>query len=132
GSYINGRWYTGGERRFGVFNPADGSQIHTIADASDDDLETAIAAARAALPAWRGKTAKQRAAILRRWFELIMAHQDDLALIMTLEQGKPLAESRGEIAYGANYVEWFAEESKRIYGDTIPGPAPDKRIVVIK
>ena len=132
GSYINGQWHNEGENTFDVHNPADGSVIKTVVDASDDDLLDAIAAAEAALPAWRAKTAKERAAILRKWFNLIMEHQEDLAHIMTMEQGKPLAESRGEIAYGANYVEWFAEEAKRVYGDTIPGPSPDKRIVVVK
>jgi succinate-semialdehyde dehydrogenase/glutarate-semialdehyde dehydrogenase len=84
------------------------------------------------MPECRAKTAKERSSILRKWFELIMEHQDDLAAILTDEQGKPLAEAKGEIAYGANYIEWFAEEGKRIYGDTIPGAAPNSRIVIIK
>jgi succinate-semialdehyde dehydrogenase/glutarate-semialdehyde dehydrogenase len=132
GSYINGKWHNNGEKTFDVHNPADGSVIKSVVDASDDDLREAIAAAKAALPAWRSRTAKERAAVLRKWFNLIMENQGDLAYIMTMEQGKPLAEARGEIAYGANYIEWFAEEAKRIYGDTIPGPTPDRRIVVIK
>ena len=132
GSYINGKWQSKSSATFDVFNPADGSNIMTLTDASDEDMLDAIAAADAALPAWRARTAKERANILRRWYELIMKYQEELAQIMTMEQGKPLAESRGEIAYGANYIEWFAEEAKRIYGDTIPGPSPDKRIVVIK
>ncbi len=132
GSYINGKWHNNGEKTFDVHNPADGSVIKSVVDASDDDLREAIAAAKAALPAWRARTAKERAAVLRKWFNLIMENQGDLAYIMTMEQGKPLAEARGEIAYGANYIEWFAEEAKRIYGDTIPGPTPDRRIVVIK
>jgi succinate-semialdehyde dehydrogenase/glutarate-semialdehyde dehydrogenase len=96
------------------------------------ETRRAIEAANAAWPAWRAKTAKERANILRKWFELMMANQEDLAKLMTIEQGKPIAESRGEIAYGASFIEWFAEEGKRIYGDTIPTHAPDKRIVVIK
>jgi len=96
------------------------------------ETRRAVEAAGAALPAWRAKTAKERAMILRRWFDLMMANQEDLAIIMTAEQGKPLAESRGEIAYAASFIEWFAEEGKRIYGDTIPSYARDKRIVVIK
>jgi succinate-semialdehyde dehydrogenase/glutarate-semialdehyde dehydrogenase len=132
GSYINGKWHNKGEKTFDVHNPADGSVIKSVVDASDDDLREAIAAAKAALPAWRARTAKERADVLRKWFNLIMENQGDLAYIMTMEQGKPLAEARGEIAYGANYIEWFAEEAKRIYGDTIPGPTPDRRIVVIK
>src|SRR5213078_335306 len=91
-----------------------------------------IEAANAAFPAWRAKTAKERANILRRWFDLMMANQEDLAKILTAEQGKPLAEARTEISYGASFIEWFAEEAKRIYGDTIPGHQADKRIVVIK
>src|SRR5437667_38982 len=92
----------------------------------------AIAAAERAWPAWRAKTAKERAVILRKWFELMMASQDDLAQLLTAEQGKPLAEASGEIAYGASFIEWFAEEGKRAYGDTIPSPWTDKRVLVIK
>ena len=132
GSYINGQWQGDAAASFDVLNPADGSLITTLLDSTEADTDAAIAAAQQAFPAWRAMTAKQRAGILRNWFNLILENQETLALIMTLEQGKPLAESRGEIAYGANYVEWFAEEAKRVYGDTIPGPAPDKRIVVIK
>ncbi len=132
GSYINGKWHETGAATFDVKNPADGSVVKTLVDASDKDLDEAIAAAEAALPAWSAKTATERAIILRRWYDLIMKNQEELAHIMTMEQGKPLAEARGEIAYGASYVEWFAEEAKRIYGDTIPAPSGDKRIVVIK
>jgi succinate-semialdehyde dehydrogenase/glutarate-semialdehyde dehydrogenase len=96
------------------------------------ETRRAIEAANAAWPAWRAKTAKERAAILRKWFDLIMANQEDLAVMMTVEQGKPLTESRGEIAYGASFIEWFAEEAKRVYGETIPAPVADRRIVVIK
>ena len=132
GSYINGKWHNEGDKTFDVKNPADGSKIKTLVDASDKDLDDAIQAARDALPAWRAKTATERANLLRKWYDLIMKNQEDLAHIMTMEQGKPLKEARAEIAYGASYVEWFAEEAKRIYGDTIPGPTPDRRIVVIK
>ena len=96
------------------------------------ETRRAIAAASAAFPAWAARTAKERAIILRRWFELIMANQDDLATLMTAEQGKPLAESKGEIAYAASFIEWFAEEGKRLYGDVIPGHAADKRILVMR
>src|SRR4030095_3011826 len=96
------------------------------------ETRRAIEAANAAWPAWRAKTAKERAAILRKWHDLMMANQEDLAILMTTEQGKPLTESRGEIEYAASFIEWFAEEGKRIYGDTIPGHQADKRIVVIK
>ena len=132
GSYINGKWHNEGDETFDVFNPADGSKVKTLVDAFNADLDAAIIAANEAFPVWRAKSAKERANILRKWYNLIMENQEDLAQIMTMEQGKPLAESRGEIAYGANYVEWFAEEAKRVYGDTIPGPSGDKRIVVIK
>ncbi|SDH06397.1 NADP-dependent succinate-semialdehyde dehydrogenase [Roseospirillum parvum] len=115
-----------------VTNPADGSVLAQVPKMGAAETARAIAAADAAWPAWRAKTAKERANILRRWFDLVMAAQEDLATIMTAEQGKPLAEARGEVAYGANFIEWFAEEAKRLYGDTIPGHAPDKRIVVIK
>ena len=96
------------------------------------ETRTAIEAADKALPAWRKKTAKERAAIVRRWYELMLENQDDLARLMTIEQGKPLAESKGEVVYAASFLEWFAEEAKRVYGDTIPGHQADKRIVVIK
>jgi succinate-semialdehyde dehydrogenase/glutarate-semialdehyde dehydrogenase len=103
-----------------------------VARCSTAETRRAIEAAEAAFPEWRRRTAKERAAVLRKWYNLMMEAQEDLALIMTLEQGKPLAESRGEIAYGANYIEWFAEEGKRVYGDTIPQPSNDKRIICIK
>ena len=131
--YINGQWCdadAGGT--FAVTNPATGADLARVPDMGADETRRAIEAANAAWPAWRSKTAKQRATILRDWFNLIMAHQEDLAVLMTAEQGKPLAESRGEVAYGASFIEWFAEEGKRIYGDVIPSHGPDKRIVVIK
>lgn len=131
-SYINGQWHKGSGDSFAVTNPANGDTICSLSGADKSDATKAVDAAVAAMPEWKAKTAKQRSAILRRWFELIMQNQDDLAAILTAEQGKPLAEAKGEIAYGANYIEWFAEEGKRIYGDTIPGAAPSSRIVVIK
>jgi succinate-semialdehyde dehydrogenase/glutarate-semialdehyde dehydrogenase len=132
GAYIDGRWLDGGAGKFAVDNPADGGRLTEVANCGAADAERAIAAADRALPGWRAKTAKERAAILHKWFDLMMAAQDDLAKLMTAEQGKPLAESRGEIAYGASFVEWFAEEGKRVYGDTIPTHAADKRILVLK
>ncbi len=131
--YLDGQW-TGADSGavIDVTNPATGQKLGTIPRMGTDETRRAIEAASAALPAWRAKTAKERATILRRWFELMMANQEDLAILMTAEQGKPLAESKGEIAYAAAFIEWFAEEGKRIYGDTIPSHAADKRIVVIK
>jgi len=115
-----------------VRNPATSALIATIPNAGEAQTHEAIRAAERALPAWKARTADDRARILRRWFELMMAHQDDLALLMTTEQGKPLAESRGEIAYAASYIEWFAEEARRLYGEFIPSPWADKRIVVTR
>ena len=115
-----------------VTNPADGSTLGSVPNMGVAETRRAIEAAHVAWAGWRARTAKERAAVLRRWFDLIIAHQDDLAVLMTLEQGKPLAESKGEIVYSASFIEWFAEEGKRIYGDTIPSPWSDKRIVVIK
>ena len=131
--YINGQWLDADSgRTIAVSNPATGETIGSVPDMGAAEAERAVAAAQAALPAWRALTAKQRSQILRRWFDLMMEAQEELATLLTLEQGKPLAESRGEIAYGASYIEWYAEEAKRVYGDTIPGPAPDKRILVLK
>ncbi len=132
-AYINGQWVdadSGGT--VAVTNPANGEVIAEVAKCSTAETRRAIEAAAEAFVEWRKRTVKERAACLRKWFNLMMEAQEDLALIMTLEQGKPLAESRGEIAYGANYIEWFAEEGKRVYGDTIPQPSNDKRIVCIK
>ena len=128
----DGAWRATTGPSFPVTNPADGSLLATIADQGGLEAEAAIARAHAALPAWQAKSAKERAALLRRWFELILEHQDALALLMTLEQGKPLAEARGEVAYGASYVEWFAEETKRLYGDIIPAASGDRRLLTIK
>jgi len=132
-AYINGQWSDadGGET-FEIFNPATANVVTTVAKCGTAETRRAIEAAERAQVEWRKRTVKERANLLRRWFTLIMEAQEDLAQIMTAEQGKPLAESRGEIAYGASYVEWFAEEGKRVYGDTIQPPANDKRIVVIK
>src|SRR5450631_106206 len=131
--YLNGQWLAADSGAvIDVTNPANGIQLGTIPRMGTDETRRAIEAANAALPAWRSKLAKERSVILRKWFELMMANQDDLAVLMTTEQGKPLAESKGEIAYGASFIEWFAEEGKRIYGDVIPQHQADKRIVVIK
>ena len=132
-AYIDGRWVDSDDAStFAVTNPANGRKIADVASCGAAETRRAIEAAEAAMIGWRQKSAKERAAILRKWFGLMMAAQGDLARILTAEQGKPLAEASGEIAYGASYIEWFAEEAKRIYGDTIPAPGGDKRIVVIK
>ena len=115
-----------------VTNPADGSTVATVPRMGKQETRRALESAEEALKGWRSLAGKQRAAILRKWFDLLMLHQDDLAAIMTAEQGKPLAEAKGEIAYAASYIEWFSEEAKRVYGDTIPAPTSDKRIVVLK
>lgn len=131
--YINGQWTdaTSGET-IDVTNPATGDVLGTVPKMGADETKQAIDAANAAWPAWRAKTAKERAGILRKWYELMMANQDDLGVLMTAEQGKPLAEAKGEVGYAASFIEWFAEEGKRIYGDTIPQHGADKRIVVTK
>src|SRR3954470_20857428 len=129
--YLDGQW-VGAAKTQSVVNPATGGILGTVPDLGAAETKRAIEAAERALPAWRAKTAKERAVILRKWFDLMMAAQDDLGQILTAEQGKPLAEARGEIAYGASFIEWFAEEGKRTYGDTIPSPWADKRIVVLK
>lgn len=131
--FLAGSWSDADQNEtLSVTNPATGELLGTVPRMGTIETRRAIAAAAAALSGWRAKTAKERSGILRRWFDLIMANQDDLAVIMTAEQGKPLAESKGEIAYAASFIEWFAEEGKRVYGDTIPGHTADKRIVVIK
>ena len=131
--YIDGAWSNADEGgSITVTNPANGEKLGTVPKMGAAETRRAIAAADAAFPSWRARTAKDRSAILRRWFELMLEHKQDLAMLMTAEQGKPLAESLGEIAYGASFIEWFAEEGKRIYGDTIPAQAADRRIVVIK
>jgi succinate-semialdehyde dehydrogenase/glutarate-semialdehyde dehydrogenase len=131
--YVDGKWIDADSgETITVKNPANGQALGTIPKLGAAETRRAIEAAERAWPAWRGKTAKERANILRKWFDLMMANQDDLARLMTMEQGKPLAEAKGEIAYGASFIEWFAEEGKRIYGDVIPQHQNDKRIVVIK
>jgi succinate-semialdehyde dehydrogenase/glutarate-semialdehyde dehydrogenase len=131
--YIDGAWVDADSgETLTVSNPVDGGTLGTVPKLGADETRRAIEAAGAAYPAWRAKTAKERAVILRKWYELMIENQEDLAVIMTSEQGKPVAESRGEIVYAAAFVEWFAEEGKRVYGDTIPSPAPDRRIVVTK
>jgi succinate-semialdehyde dehydrogenase/glutarate-semialdehyde dehydrogenase len=131
--YVDGAWVDADDKAtLTVVNPATGVPVGTVPKMGVAETRRAIEAANAAWPAWRAKTAKERSILLRKWFDLMMANQEDLAKLMTVEQGKPIAESRGEIAYGASFIEWFAEEGKRIYGDTIPTHAPDKRIVVIK
>ncbi len=131
--YINGQWIAAeSEQTLSVTNPATGEVITTVPDMGAAETQQAIAAANAALPAWRVLTAAQRGKILRRWAELMMEHQADLALLMTVEQGKPLAEAKGEIAYAASFLDWFAEEGKRAYGDVIPSPMANSRMVVIK
>ena len=131
--YVDGKWVDAeGGKTFAVTNPATGELLGTVPNLGAVETRRAIEAADAAWPAWRAKTAKERCAILRKWADLMMANQEDLAVIMTAEQGKPLTESRGEIGYAASFIEWFAEEGRRVYGDTIPGHQPDKRIVVIK
>ena len=130
-AYVNGRWIDG-EKTFPVYNPATGELVANVTDLGPSDVAGAVDAAHAAQPAWAAKTGKERAAVLRRWFDLMVENADDLATILTAEMGKPLAEARGEILYGASFIEWFAEEAKRIYGETIPGHQADKRIVVIR
>jgi succinate-semialdehyde dehydrogenase/glutarate-semialdehyde dehydrogenase len=131
--YIDGAWVDAQDGAvIEVNNPATGSVLGTVPGLATEDTRRAIAAADAAWPEWRAMTGKERAVIMRRWFELMMENQEDLAVLMTTEQGKPLAESRGEIAYAASFIEWFAEEGKRVYGDTMPHPLRGKRIVVLK
>ena len=128
---INGEWRSGGSR-FAVTDPATGEHLADVANLGPADAEAAIAAANAAWPAWRNKTAKERSIILRTWYDLIMANQDDLARILTAEQGKPLAEAKGEVAYGASFVEWFAEEAKRVNGETLPQFDNTRRLLVLR
>src|SRR5579864_8784321 len=131
--YIDGEWVDAiGRATIKVTNPANGETLGTVPRMGAEETRLAIEAADRALPGWRARTAKERAQILRRWFDLLMANQEDLATLMTAEQGKPLAEAKGEIAYAASFIEWFGEEGKRVYGDTIPAHGTDKRIVVIK
>ncbi|NVK24182.1 MAG: NAD-dependent succinate-semialdehyde dehydrogenase [Gammaproteobacteria bacterium] len=130
-AYIDGNWQRSNST-FPVVNPATNELIADVSDLSEVEAEAAVIAAHIALPNWSAKSASERSKLLNKWFQLMMLHQNDLAILLTSEQGKPLAEAKGEIAYGAGYIEWFAEEAKRVYGDTIPAPSNDKRIVVIK
>jgi succinate-semialdehyde dehydrogenase/glutarate-semialdehyde dehydrogenase len=131
--YVDGAWVNArSNATINVDNPATGDVVGTVPKFGAAETRDAIEAANRALPVWRKKTAKERAVVLRRWFDLMMANQDDLARLMTTEQGKVLSESRGEVAYAAGFLEWFGEEAKRVYGDTIPGHQADKRIIVIK
>jgi len=132
-AHIDGQWLDADSgETLAVTNPASGETIANVAKCGTAETRRMIEAAAVAQTQWAKSTIKERAAVLRRWFDLVMENQEDLAQILTAEQGKPLAEARGEVAYGANYIEWFSEESKRVYGDTIPQPSNDKRIVVIK
>jgi succinate-semialdehyde dehydrogenase/glutarate-semialdehyde dehydrogenase len=132
-AYIAGRWCEADNgASFQVINPATGDVLARVPDMGAAETRRAIEAAKVAWPAWRRKTAKERATLLRKWHDLMMANLDDLATLMTAEQGKPLAESQGEISYAASFIEWFAEEGKRVYGDTIPSPWNDRRLVVVK
>ena len=132
-AYVDGRWCESlGGRRFEVLNPATGQVITQVPVMDGEDTRLAIAAAHAAQPAWAALTAKERSSKLYAWFERIMANQEELARIMTCEQGKPLAEAKGEVAYGASFIQWFAEEGKRAYGRTIPGFSADRRLATIK
>ena len=131
--FIDGGWTAADNgAALEVKNPATSQKLGSIPNMGAAETARAIAAASAALPAWRARTAKDRALIMRRWFDLMMQHQDDLATLMTAEQGKPLAESKTEIAYAASFIEWFGEEAKRLYGDIIPGHQADKRIMVLR
>jgi succinate-semialdehyde dehydrogenase/glutarate-semialdehyde dehydrogenase len=132
-AFINGEWSAAADKAtITVTNPATGEQLGTVPRMGAAETRRAIDGAAAAWPAWRKKTSKERAAILRKWNDLMLENADDLAHIMTAEQGKPLAEAQGEIAYAASFLEWFAEEAKRVYGDTMPSPWPDRRIVVTR
>jgi succinate-semialdehyde dehydrogenase/glutarate-semialdehyde dehydrogenase len=130
-AWIDGEW-SGGAATFAVLDPADNSEIARVPDFGAAEASRAIGAAHAALAGWRAKTGKERAAVLRRWYDLVIEHADDLAAIMTAEQGKPLAEARGEVIYGASFLEWFAEEAKRVNGDVLASPAADRKLVVLK
>jgi len=131
--YINGEWIEANSKdTISVNNPATLKEIGTVPKCGKEETKKAIDAANAAWPTWKSTSAKERSIILRKWFDLIISNKEELAQIMTIEQGKPINESRGEIVYGASFIEWFAEEAKRVYGDTIPDPLTDRRIVVLK
>ena len=131
-AYVAGQWIDADDgTTFEVTNPARGDVICRLPNLGRAETARAIAAAELAMKDWAARTGKERAAVLRKWFDLMMANQDDLGKILTAEMGKPLAEAKGEVAYGASFIEWFAEEAKRVYGETIPGHQRDKRITVI-
>jgi len=130
-AYVNGTWLPA-DKTFSVINPANGDQLAQVADLEVHNAVAAIEAAHATQAGWASRTGKKRAQILRRWFDLMVANADDLATILTAEMGKPWHEARAEILYGAGYIEWFAEEAKRVYGDIIPGHQADKRLLVLK
>jgi succinate-semialdehyde dehydrogenase/glutarate-semialdehyde dehydrogenase len=130
--YVDGKWVAGKANQIDVTNPATGEILGSVPNLGVDETRVAIEAAAAALGPWRSRTGKERSAVMMRFYALIMQHQEDLAVLMTAEQGKPLTESRGEIAYAASFIQWFAEEAKRVYGDVIPGHQPDRRIIVLK
>ena len=130
-AYINGAWVTAAAQ-FAVTNPADGSTLGTVPNMAAEETQAAIDAAHAAFPAWAAKTGKERAIIMRKWFDLMLVHADDLAALMTAEQGKPLIEAKGEVIYGASFIEWFAEEAKRVSGDVLASTWSDKRTLAIK
>ncbi|MBN3820874.1 aldehyde dehydrogenase family protein, partial [Paraburkholderia sp. Se-20369] len=135
GHFIGGEWHEShgaSDATYPVLNPATGETIAKVAKGGADDTQRAIDAAAHAFPAWRALTAKERGARVKRWGELMLEHRDALAELLTREQGKPLAEARGEVGYAASFLEWFAEEAKRMYGDVIPSPKPDTRIVVTR
>ena len=132
-AFVDGRWIDADSgETFPVNNPANGEEIARVPRMGAGETRRALEAAEAAFPGWRARTAADRARILRRWADLMLEHLDDLALLLTLEQGKPLVESEAEIRYAASFLEWFGEEGKRVYGDTIPSPLPDRRILVLK
>lgn len=130
-AYVAGRWVKT-EKTLAVHDPATGLLLAETSDCTRADAAEAILAAQTAQKEWAGRTGKERASILRRWYDLVIANSDDLATILTAEMGKPLAEAKGEVLYGASYIEWFAEEAKRVYGETIPGHQRDKRLIVIR
>ncbi|PKQ08431.1 MAG: succinate-semialdehyde dehydrogenase (NADP(+)), partial [Alphaproteobacteria bacterium HGW-Alphaproteobacteria-12] len=130
--YIDGRWVGGDAAQIDVRDPATGETIVTVPSLGAEETRTAIEAAGRAQKEWAARSAKERAVVLRRWFDLMMENQDDLGAILTAEQGKPLAEAKGEIAYAAAFIEFYAEEAKRVYGSIVPAPTPDRRIVVLK
>src|SRR5581483_8420904 len=134
GHYIGGEWYEpqGGAATYAVLNPATGEAIAQVAKGGAAETQQAIDAAERALPAWRALTAKERGARVKRWGGLMLEHRDALAELMSREQGKPLSEAKGEVAYAASFLEWFAEEAKRMYGDVIPSPKPNAQIVVTR